>query len=89
MQGESAQPENLAAILLDLEMPVMDGISTAQQLTELKQSIQLPDLPVIAVTAHTVPGELERCKSAGFGHVLIKPFTLSQLGETLQMREQT
>lgn len=89
MQGESAQPENLAAILLDLEMPVMDGISTAQQLTELKQSIQLPDLPVIAVTAHTVPGELERCKSAGFGHVIIKPFTLSQLGETLQMREQT
>ena len=56
------------AVLMDLQMPVMDGITAAEQLRQLT-----PGLPVIALTAHAFLEERERCLAAGMVDHVSKP----------------
>ncbi|MFW9617299.1 ATP-binding protein [Aquabacterium sp.] len=56
-------------VLMDVQMPVMNGL----QATELLQ-MRDPDLPVVALTAHAMPEETQRCKDAGMIDHLPKPF---------------
>lgn len=60
------------AILMDMHMPVMDGIKAAKEI----RSLSRPDasVPIIAVTAEDSPQERERCMHAGMNGYLSKPF---------------
>jgi CheY-like chemotaxis protein len=55
-------------------MPILDGIRATQQLREENYS-----LPILALTAHAMAGERERCISKGFTDYLAKPINVSQL----------
>ncbi len=57
-------------VLTDLSMPVMDGWG---MLHALKQDRRTLDIPVIALTAHTMPGDRERAIVAGFHNHIPKP----------------
>jgi CheY-like chemotaxis protein len=57
-------------ILSDLSMPEMDGW---QLINELKQNRDTFEIPVIALTAHAMPGDRERAIKAGFVNHLTKP----------------
>jgi CheY-like chemotaxis protein len=57
-------------ILTDLSMPIMDGWGL---LHELKHDRRTLDIPVIALTAHTMPGDRERAIVAGFHNHIPKP----------------
>jgi two-component system sensor histidine kinase/response regulator len=54
---------------MDIQMPVMDGLEATRRLHELDA-----DLPVLALTAHALPQETERCLAAGMVGHLAKPF---------------
>jgi len=68
------------AILMDISMPVMDGM-TATGLIRAEGLSK--DSRIIAVTAHTMPEELERFRGAGMDDCLTKPMTIRDLARTL------
>jgi len=57
-------------VLLDIQMPVLDGMSAIKQ---LRQKPQYADLPVVALTAYAMVGDKERVLAAGFTGYLSKP----------------
>ncbi len=64
-----------ALILMDIQMPVMDGYTCAGIIrNELKSEV-----PIIAITAHAIPGEFEKCNQAGINDCVTKPFDLRAL----------
>jgi two-component system, cell cycle response regulator DivK len=63
-------------ILLDLSMPTMDGW---EMLKRVRTQPETADLPVIALTAHAMPGDEDRALEAGFDGYITKPFRLSSL----------
>lgn len=63
-------------ILMDLEMPIKNGIETTKEIrTKLNQKI----IPIIGMTAHVVEDVLEKCLKAGMNDCLSKPFQTKQL----------
>lgn len=68
---EIAAAEKPDAILLDVMMPGMDGLSTFKKLQE---SSQTQGIPVILLTAKVQPGELDRYASHGVSATIAKPF---------------
>ena len=63
-------------ILLDLSMPEMDGWEVAR---ELKANVQTKNIPIIAVTAHTLPKDRTRAYDAGCDAFIVKPFSVATL----------
>jgi PAS domain S-box-containing protein len=68
------------AVLMDLQMPVMDGI-TATKL--IRKNNAFSDLPIIAMTANAMAGDREMCISAGMNDYVSKPINPSKLYEVL------
>jgi two-component system, sensor histidine kinase SagS len=64
-------------VLMDLEMPELDGISATQQ---LRQSGQL-ELPIVALTTHVLPEHYQACTTAGMNDFLSKPIRFKDLQE--------
>jgi PAS domain S-box-containing protein len=77
---ERLEREKYDLVLLDIQMPVMDGYATAQAIRkELKSSI-----PIIAMTAHAMPGEREKCLSHGMNDYIPKPLHERELQQLLK-----
>jgi PAS domain S-box-containing protein len=77
---EMAAAQRPALILLDINMPGMDGY---QVLKVLKASAQLGQVPVVAVTANAMPRDIERGMKAGFDAYLTKPIDVKRLHELI------
>lgn len=69
---------NYDLILMDVQLPVMDGITAVQKIRELEASTS-KHTPVIAITANAMLGDKEKCISAGMDEYLSKPFHPNQL----------
>jgi CheY-like chemotaxis protein len=67
-------------VLMDLQMPVMDGIKATQQIRALRSTHQLP---IIAMTANAMASDREACLAAGMNDHVGKPFDLRSLVDTL------
>ncbi len=78
---EIASKEQPEIILLDLAMPEMDGWEVAQ---ELKSNIQTQNIPIIVVSAHTLPKDRERAFEAGCDAFIVKPFSVAKLIEEIE-----
>ncbi len=70
------------AILLDINLPDMDGF---QILGHLKVEASTENIPVIALTARTAPEDMNRGLSAGFYSYLTKPINIQQIIDTMKM----
>ena len=73
-------PDHYDLILLDLQMPVLDGYETARR---LRTQPAFAKLPILAMSAHTLSGEDERCLAAGMNGHIGKPFEPAQLFDQL------
>jgi CheY-like chemotaxis protein len=90
--GEEAmaafEREVYAAIIMDCQMPVMDGYEATRLIRDREQrpdvSRDRPHIPIIALTANAMQGDRERCKAAGMDDYLSKPVRTDDLGRILQ-----
>ena len=74
-----------AALLTDLHMPEMDGLQLARELRAQEAAGQRAGrLPIIALTADALSGEVEQCRAVGMDDFLIKPATLDHLAARLE-----
>jgi signal transduction histidine kinase/ActR/RegA family two-component response regulator len=68
-------------ILMDLQMPEMDGYETTRNIRNMPGSKK--DIPIMAMTAHTIKGEMERCLAIGMNDYIPKPFNINELFENI------
>ena len=71
-----AREDHPDLILMDIQMPGMDGLEAMRR---LRADTRLADTPIIALTALTMPGDRERCLTAGANAYLSKPVSLKKL----------
>jgi len=82
LQAMKAQRYDL--VLMDCEMPVLDGFSATQQLRAWEVGNQRTRTPVVALTAHILAEHKERARQAGMDGHMAKPVELSQLRELIE-----
>lgn len=69
-------------ILMDMQMPKMNGYEAIQRIRET-ETPQLAHIPIVALTAHATPGEVEKCLAAGADAYVSKPFDPKLLYQTM------
>ena len=74
-------PEAFDLVLMDLQMPVMDGLEAVRR---LRTHAPFDQLPVLAMTAHAMGEEIERCLAVGMQGCITKPINAAELFATLQ-----
>ncbi|MDD5113081.1 MAG: response regulator [Methylobacter sp.] len=70
-------------VLMDCQMPVMDGYEAVRKLRSLELINKTDRIPVVALTAHAAVGEREKCLAAGMDDFLTKPISRSKLAVSL------
>jgi CheY-like chemotaxis protein len=76
----TTSPYNFDVIFMDIQMPEMDGIKASQAI----RNEGFDKIPIIAVTAHALKGDRERCLAAGMNDYITKPFKKEVVTEILQ-----
>ena len=71
-------------ILMDCQMPEMDGLEAAAEIRLMEQGQAGCHIPIVAVTANAMEGDREHCLAAGMDDYISKPFNQGQLVEVLQ-----
>lgn len=82
---EAFKQDEFALVLMDLEMPVMNGQEAVRQIRELEQEKQISDaIPVYAMTGHDEDDELlQQCTKAGMNGYLSKPLSVDKLRQVM------
>lgn len=80
IEAMKAQPEAFDLILMDVQMPIMDGYQATRSIRENKQ---WDNIPILAMTAHAMAEDIERCLDAGLNDHVSKPVDPEDLQEKL------
>ena len=81
---EARQKGNYQAILMDCEMPELDGYEAARKIRALETAQKLSPVRIIAMTAHAMQGDRDRCLTAGMNDYVAKPVDAKALKEALE-----
>ena len=81
---EAIQRQSYDLILMDMQMPEMDGLEATRKIRQMELGGQLSsEVTIIALTANVMDGDMESCLQAGMNDYLGKPFSAAQLYELL------
>ena len=78
----TAQPFTYNAILMDIQMPVMDGLEATMAIRTLEHP-QAKSIPIIAMTANAFTDDVNSCMAAGMNRHMSKPLNIDDLLEVL------
>ncbi len=78
---EALEDSRYDLVLMDVQMPVLDGLETTRL---IRKDARWSTLPVIGLTAHAMVGDRERCLEAGMTDYLAKPVRMPALLETVR-----
>jgi CheY-like chemotaxis protein/HPt (histidine-containing phosphotransfer) domain-containing protein len=70
-------------VLMDLEMPIVDGYEATRRIRALERARNSPPVPILALTAHALDEHRRRCQEAGFTDFLVKPVRKAAMLATL------
>lgn len=71
--------ERPSLILMDMQMPVMDGITATRHIRAWEEETQQTPMPIVALTANAFAEDSQRCRDAGMDDFLTKPINLDAL----------
>jgi CheY-like chemotaxis protein len=77
---DKVRSRNYDIVLMDMQMPVMDGVTATQ---EIRKEERFKDLPVVAMTANAMQGDRVRCMAAGMNDHVAKPIEPEDLWKAL------
>jgi CheY-like chemotaxis protein len=80
---EAAERESFDVILMDLQMPVMDGLTAAREIRKLEEALGLPRTRIVALSANALPEHIAEARAAGMDDHLAKPIRPEALIELL------
>jgi signal transduction histidine kinase/DNA-binding response OmpR family regulator len=80
---EAFQRGTFDAVLMDVQMPLLDGLSATREIRAWESATGRKRTPIIALTAHALPSDRERCLAAGTDAYLSKPIRAKELRETI------
>ena len=80
---EALDTEAFDLVFMDVRMPLMDGLETARVIRQ-KESSTGEHLPIIAVTAHALKGDEDRCREAGMDTYVSKPIQVEALLQAMR-----
>jgi CheY-like chemotaxis protein len=79
-------------VLMDVQMPVMDGVEATQRIREGRAGLQAEETPIIAMTSYAMPGDREKFLASGMDGYVAKPFVLknleSEIADVLNQKEK-
>jgi CheY-like chemotaxis protein len=85
---EKVERNDYACLLMDCQMPIMDGYAATRAIRNLERELGRERTPIIALTAHALAGERERVLDAGMDDFLSKPFRPSILDGLLRRHSE-
>lgn len=77
------QAETFDLILMDIQMPVMDGLEATRRIRAGEVGMDKDDIPIVALTAHAMSGDREKFLAAGMSDYLAKPVEMETLKEVI------
>ncbi len=78
-----ASGQHFDLVLMDLRMPVMDGLQATEEIRKLEIARGLPRVPIVAFTANAYAEDRKRCLDAGMDDFLAKPLNFNELSRVL------
>ncbi|UCH96094.1 MAG: response regulator [Candidatus Aminicenantes bacterium] len=77
---EAVKKDKYDLILMDIQMPNMDGLTAAKT---IRQDLEMKDIPIVAMTAHAMKEDKQKCLHAGMNDYITKPFKPTELYQVL------
>ena len=81
---EACRQFDYGIVLMDNQMPEMDGLTATRNIRQFEQAHGKPRVPIIALTANAMRGDREMCLAAGMDDYISKPFKAAQLSEMIE-----
>jgi CheY-like chemotaxis protein len=77
------QSASFDLVLMDVQMPVMDGLEATTGIRRFEEKINRSDIPVIAMTAHALKEDRDRCLQGGMDGYITKPINVAELSSII------